>query len=132
MKNFIYFFLGVISGIIVTFLFLYIITRDENTQNGEDNLIGLIKFEKEGDCIGNNKNLKILQVIKPNIALAELENDNYDYESTIFLIINNEGKYYYDNQKISIPKGKCTKQIGIYNYSTKIGLDKTVPAVIIK
>ena len=130
MKNFIYFFLGVISGIIVTFLFLYIITRDENTQNGEDNLIGLIKFEKEGDCIGNNKNLKILQVIKPNIALAELENDNY--ESTIFLIINNEGEYYYDNQKISIPKGKCTKQIGIYNYSTKIGLDKTVPAVIIK
>ena len=130
MKNFIYFFLGVISGIIVTFLFLYIITRDENTQNGEDNLIGLIKFEKEGDCIGNNKNLKILQVIKPNIALAELENDNY--ESTIFLIINNEGEYYYDNQKISIPKGKCTKQIGIYNYSTKIGLDKTVPTVIIK
>ena len=43
-----------------------------------------------------------------------------------------ENKLYYDNERINIPKGKCAKQVGVYNYKTKSGDYKTVPVVIIK
>ena len=40
--------------------------------------------------------------------------------------------HFYDEQKITIPSGKCAKQVGIYQYHTKNGDMKTVPAVEIK
>ncbi len=43
------------------------------------------------------------------------------------LLINDEGKYYYDDQIIEIPKGKCLRQIGVYKYMTKAEFEKTVP-----
>ena len=43
-----------------------------------------------------------------------------------------ENSHFYDEQKITIPSGKCAKQVGIYQYHTKNGDMKTVPAVEIK
>ena len=37
-----------------------------------------------------------------------------------------------DDKKIIVPKGKCAKQFGVYQYTTKQGVQKTVPAVIIE
>ena len=48
------------------------------------------------------------------------------------LLINYDGKSYYDDQKIKIPANKCARQIGTYQYHTKMGIDKTVPAVVIE
>ena len=88
----------------------------------------LIMFEKEGECV-TTKQLRVYQSLGKK-ALTDLKDDYDDY--IIALLINNENKLYYDNEKINIPEGKCAKQVGIYNYKTKFGDYNTVPVVIIK
>lgn len=88
----------------------------------------LIMLEKEGECI-TTKQLVTFQSLGKR-ALVELKDEYNEY--IIALLINDENKLYYDNERINIPKGKCAKQVGIYNYKTKSGDYKTVPVVIIK
>ena len=38
-------------------------------------------------------------------------------------------EYYYDDQIIKTTKTKCFKQVGIYKYNTRAGIEKTVPIV---
>jgi len=47
------------------------------------------------------------------------------------LLVNSDGKTYYDDQKIEI-SNKCVRQIGSYQYTTKDNFEKTVPAVDIE
>ena len=92
-------------------------------------LTGLTIFSEKGECIVTKGELEILQVLKPNMALAEVGK----YPNRIMvLLINNDDKAYYDNQKISIPTNKCARQIGTYRYTTKSDFVKTVPAVVIE
>ena len=57
---------------------------------------------------------------------------DYDIgDEIVVLLINYEGKTYYDDQKIDI-SDKCVRQIGTYQYSTRLDIKKTVPAVIIE
>lgn len=93
---------------------------------GQDSIKQLTMFEKEGKCI-TTKQLKVFQSLE-NSALVDFYDDDY----VVALLINNENKLYYDNEKINIPKGKCAKQVGIYKYRTKSDNYKTVPVVIIK
>ena len=56
----------------------------------------------------------------------------HDYENNVVvLLVNYDGKTYYDDQKIDVTN-KCVRQIGTYQYSAGIGIEKTVPAVVIK
>lgn len=56
----------------------------------------------------------------------------HDYENdVVVLLINYDGKTYYDEQKIDVTN-KCVRQTGTYQYSASIGIEKTVPAVVIK
>ena len=48
------------------------------------------------------------------------------------LLLGDDDDLYYDEQKINIPEGKSVKQVGIYQYTTKSGQLKTIPAVKIK
>ena len=45
--------------------------------------------------------------------------------------MNDNGEYYYDEQIIKVPKGKCMRQVGIYKYQAKSGIEKTVPIVML-
>ena len=45
------------------------------------------------------------------------------------LVTNDNGELYYDDQVIEVPKGKCMRQIGVYEYQTKSENWKTVPIV---
>lgn len=126
MKKYLIFFGGFVAGIIVTFLVLYIIAR---TNRSNDEFTGLTMLSEKGECIKTEGEIEVFQVIKPNIALARTG----DYSEGIFvLLINNEGKTYYDEQKITIPDNKCARQVGTYQYTTKNGMEKTVPAVVIE
>lgn len=89
---------------------------------------GLTIFEEKGACITSNS-LKIFQTLEPDMALAEF---GVFPNEVMVLLVNDEGKTYYDNQKISIPKGQCARQIGSYKYTTKGGTAKTVPVVNIE
>lgn len=61
--------------------------------------------------------------------------DNYrEYDinnNVVVFLINYDGKTYYDDQKINVTN-KCVRQIGTYQYTAKIGIEKTVSAVVIE
>jgi len=119
------FFLGFVTGIILTFIVLYVFYFS-STKEGE--LQGLTLFKKSGECITKRK-LKVFQTVRTNAALAEF--GEYPNKMLV-LLINYDGVAYYDEQKIVIPKSKCARRIGTYFYSTALGLQKTVPAVEIQ
>lgn len=126
MKSFLILIVGFVAGIFATFLFLYL---KSDADQSHDGLIGLTKFSEKGECIPIKKALSIFQVVEPNMALAET--GNYPDEIMV-LLINFDGKSYYDNQKIIVPAKRCARQIGTYQYRTRMGIDKTVPAVVIE
>ena len=55
-------------------------------------------------------------------AVHAVYGQNWDY-------IRDSGEYYYDDQIIKTTKTKCFKQVGIYKYNTRAGIEKTVPIV---
>jgi hypothetical protein len=125
MKTFLTFIGGFIVGVLATIIFAFLASQS-NQPN--DDLIGLTLFPEKGECITKSE-IEIFQVVKPNIALAET--GKYP-DQIMILLINYDNKSYYDDQKIKIPANKCARQIGTYKYETKMGINKTVPAVIIE
>jgi len=125
MKKFLIFIAGFVAGVLATILVAFLI----NVANGpNDGLFGLTVFPEKGECITTEGEIEIFQVLKPNMALAEI--GKY-YDRIMVLLINYDGKSYYDNQKIEISANKCARQIGTYQYTTKMGIERTVPAVVI-
>lgn len=147
MKRFFIFIGGFVAGVLLTILVGYVIVISNKPI--DDGLIGLTVFSDKGECIKTSSNSKsteidILQVLEPNMALGKINNytnkkryggDSYrDYDfgnDVVVLLINYDGKTYYDDQKIDVTN-KCVRQIGIYQYTAKIGIEKTVPAVVIE
>ncbi len=137
---------GLATGIVITFLVIYLFAESNKTNDG---LNGLSIFPKEGNCLttlSKNKSceIQVFQVIAPNAALATIKyfSDkklyggetyrDYDVSNNVtVLLINYDDKTYYDEQKIDISK-KCAKQIGTYQYNTKGDFEKTVPVVVIE
>lgn len=87
-------------------------------------------FEQSGEVI-NHTSFKVFQVIYDDAALAHGPlNENSDlYLGHVFLITNSNGKYYYDEEIISVPTGKVVRQVGVYRYSTNNNITKTVPVI---
>lgn len=115
------FIVGVITGIVLTVLFATVSYVSSTSSNS-----GLNMFEEPGECLISRSSLKIFQVLEPTAALAMIKDD---FSSGAYLLVNNEGKSYYDDQVIKLPTGKCFKQIGTYQYLTKDDRLKTVPVV---
>lgn len=120
MKKIWVFVLGIIAGIILTMLFAVIATSTTKQRSG------LSMFENPGDCLISKSNLKVFQVLEPSAALTMIKDD---YSSAVYLLVNDEGKTYYDDQIVKLPTNTCFKQIGTYQYSTKDDRLKTVPVV---
>ena len=121
MKKIWVFIVGVITGIVLTVLFATVSYVSSTSSNS-----GLNMFEEPGECLISRSSLKIFQVLEPMAALAMIKDD---FSSGAYLLVNNEGKSYYDDQVIKLPTGKCFKQIGTYQYPTKDDRLKTVPVV---
>jgi hypothetical protein len=147
MKGFLIFIGGFVAGVLVTIFVGYLLVIANKPI--DDGLIGLTVFPKKSECVKTTSKSKsteiaIFQVVKPNMALGNIKNytdkkmfggNNYrDYDignDVVVLLINYDGKTYYDDQKIDVTK-KCARQIGTYQYTAKIGIEKTVPAVVIE
>lgn len=121
MKKIWVYIVGVITGIVLTILFATVSYVSSTSSNS-----GLNMFEEPGECLISRSSLKIFQVLEPTAALAMIKDD---FSSGVYLLVNNEGKSYYDDQVIKLPTGKCFKQIGTYQYPTKDDRLKTVPVV---
>lgn len=128
MKNLLIFVFGIFTGIMLI-PFIAVIS-DSNEFNNPYNLSGLNMLKQKGECI-TSENLEIMQTLHPGIALAFPAGEALRFDKPIVLLIN-EGKLFYDGEKIKVPVKKCAKQIGTYTYQTKSEIQKTVPAVIIE
>jgi len=128
MKKWIVFLLGFITGIVFTFVVAFITASRSNSDNNQ-----MTFFEKPGECLSIN-NFEVMQVVGEGCALAYEVKWNsilerYTSTDLLVLIINDNGEYYYDDQIIKVPRGKCMRQVGIYKYPTKMEIEKTVPIV---
>lgn len=119
MKKWLIYVLGVISGIVITFVFAYFINRSNNS-----GIIGLQLFEEPGEYMDYSQ-FDVLQVIDSGCALAHPDGEL----STIVLIIPNDGQQFYDNQEIILNNDECAQRVGTYRYETRIGIEKTVPVI---
>ncbi len=127
MKKVFIFIGGVVTGAILLIVVFMLVTGKNFIYNN-----GITLFEKEGKCISENS-FQVLQVLDSGEALAyEMLEDVMIPRGLVVLFLNENGESYYDEQVIKMPSGKCAKQIGIYKYPTKSGMEKTVPIVGIR
>jgi len=128
MKKFLIFIGGFVAGIIATIFVAFVMVS--GAKNHVDSSLGLTVFPEKGECITIEKEIQVFEVLEPNMALA---GTGYNIRSGfVVLLVNYEGKTYYDKQVINIPAGKCARQIGIYKYIDNIERVKTLPAVVIE
>ncbi len=128
MKKWLIFIGGIVTGIVLTLFVLIVIAVNKDTTTSTDEKLTL--FEKPGDLI-DTPSFEVFQVLEDNAALVRgVTNVNYDiYTGPVYLIKNDEGKYYYDDEIIKTPRGKVVRQVGIYRYETKSEDNKTVPVI---
>lgn len=120
MKKWLIYVLGVITGVILTFAFAFCVTQSDNSK-----IIGLEMFDEPGDYMEYSQ-FEVFQVID-GCALAKAD----DSFSSIVFLIPNKNQHLYDDQEIVLKNDQCAQRVGTYKYSNKMGVDKTVPAVII-
>lgn len=114
---------GIVTGIIFTFAFLYLLAS-RNTNGGySDNIV---LFEKPQQKL-NVSSFEIMQVLPNGNALATVE-DFSNLGMVVLFLADNETSYY-DDQKINVPSGKFVMQIGTYKYNTANNFEKTVPVI---
>ena len=127
MKKWLIFGGGVLMGVVMTFVFAFLFSASRSGNND-----GTTWFERPGDVI-DVKAFKVFQVLDENAALVEGQtHEDLDLEiftGAVYLLTNEDGKYYYDDEIIKVPDGKVVRQVGIYQYQTKSDFGKTVPII---
>ncbi len=113
------FFLGFATGVILTFVSLFIIGLA--SQNSAENAIQYL----EKPVSYENKSVtsfKVLQVLG-NAALATEASDRFYYDGITVLIL---GKDFYSDQIVTVYN---PQRVGTYSYTTKSGKSKIVPVI---
>ena len=122
------FILGIITGVVLTIVTLFVIAKATGAGQGISD-DGITMFEKPGDIIPATK-FEVMQVV-PNGALAHSEDTRHGistFTGPLVLFLSEGQNTYYDDEVITVPKGKAVRQIGSYQYETRMGY-KTVPIV---
>ncbi len=118
MKKFLIFIFGVITGVALTFLYSYFV----GTSSNDD----VTWFESPGDII-QEESFEVFQVLDESSALVNGRSNHY---GVVYLLVNEEGKFYYDDEIINVPNNKVVRQVGIYKYQTmRDNRIKTVPII---
>lgn len=119
MKKWLVYVLGIITGIVLTFVFAFFYNLSNNS-----GILGLNLFDEPGDYMEYSE-FEVLQVLPSGCALAYADNSY----SAVVLMMPDENNPYYDNQKIELKSNQSALRVGNYNYTNKMGRDMTVPAV---
>ncbi len=119
---------GIVTGMVLVFAILFMISRCSNN-------IGLTYFDEPGDIIEGDA-IEVFQVLPSGDALAWMkechnigDEEMYTHTSIVVMLPCSKRKAYYDNELIKIPDGMCARQIGVYNYMNKETGNKTVPII---
>lgn len=130
MRSWFFFIGGFLAGaIFMAFLFANTLSNDDSEHNFDLNseLPGAVWFESPSEKV-NIKSFKVFQVLRKDMALVE--ENNKSLNNITYLLTNDDNKYYYDDEIINIPKNQIVRQIGIFQYESRLG-QKTVPIITI-
>ena len=116
---------GVITGILALLLIKAILAYSKTTGGDIDNEITW--FDEPGEVFDESA-LKVFYVLAKHDALVEPAYAPYLNEK-VYLLVNDEGKYYYDNEIVKVPEGYQLRQMGIFRYPTQDEEIRTVPVV---
>lgn len=118
MKKWLAYVLGIITGIILTFVFAYCVTM-----SNDSGIRGLELFDEPGEYMDFSC-LKIIQALESDYALADAD----DFSTTV-LLIGDDKQHFYDEQKIELKENQRIQRVGTFKYSNALGMENTVPAV---
>lgn len=126
MKKITVYLLGLLTGVVLTFLVSILIARGQATNHGDAMAFdpGIDFFDTPGDVMPN-QGFKVIQVLNDNAALAWAEDD---MTLTVLLYDKTGSAHYYDDQSVTAGVDECFRRIGSYQYMAKYG-QKTVPVV---
>lgn len=123
---------GIITGAILMIVVAYLMSRYNNVDPVDEVDQNVELYEKPQQVIKTHK-LKVFQVLEDGSALArvelDMENPDDDNYGLVVLFLSDENSTYYDDQIISVPEGKCLRQVGTFHYMTRQNMEKTVPVV---
>ena len=116
------FFLGVVTGIVLTFATLFVIVKVN--QNSADN--STIQYLEKPVSYENKKetSFKVFHVLDDAALAREISNKKYKWYSGNIVVIL--GKNYYNDQVVTV---KYPQRVGTYSYTTQGGISMTVPII---
>lgn len=129
MKKGLIFFLGIITGSILTVVFLAILGNIYSSVNDS----GITIAEKQTAFTIANK-FEVFQVLDDG-ALANCEERSYStsyFTGPVVYILSDGQNIFYDDQIVRVPYGQRAVQIGTYRYQTNMGVEKVVPVIVFK
>lgn len=139
MKKWLFFLAGAVIGFILAIVLGVMINSCQNstpanqgivqTLKQGNNIDGMTLFDSPGE-IFDESTFEVFQVLAKDGALVQGGSEYYA-TGQIFLLLNQENKYYYDGEIVRVPQGKVVRQIGVYQYITNMGSQKTVPIIMI-
>lgn len=132
-KNILLYFAGVLTGIVLTLLTVILFAKS-NLQNNNtpiETYPGITIFDQPTDTWEFSR-FRVFQVIKDNMALADCYGDTTIGAAVLTgptVLLIDEDKYYYDDEIIDVPQGMRAMHVGVFQYQTNQGTDKTVPVI---
>ncbi len=124
MKKWLVFVLGVVTGIVLTIVFLFVIGLVNQDFDGD----APVRYLDKPVSYENKKvsSFKVFQVLG-NAALAQEASDKIGgdvmYHGTTVIIL---GENYYNDQVVTV---KNPQRVGTYSYTNKAGMPMTVPVI---
>ena len=109
---------GIVTGIVLVFVFAF-----AKQKIGSNDVVW---FEEPGQEIRSNE-FRVIQVMRDGSALAF--STGLGCSGVVVVFPANEDEEYYDAQEIEIASDEHVRQVGTYRYTTREGVEKTVPIV---
>lgn len=128
MRKSLIFFLGVVTGCVLTITVLFVIGITNSNTNESD-----ITIAEQQTVFTTATKFEVFQVLGDG-ALANCEEKGYStslFTGLVVYIVTDGQNLFYDDQVIEVPKGKKAMQIGTFRYETKLG-EKVVPVIKFK
>lgn len=130
MKKGLIFFLGIVTGCVLTIAVLLVIGiaySNSNTAKSD------ITIAEQQTVFTTATKFQVFQVLGDG-ALANCEEKGYStsfFTGPVVYIVADKQNLFYDDQVIKVPKGKKAMQIGTFRYETQLG-EKVVPVIKIQ
>lgn len=116
------FFLGVLTGVILTFIVMFIIALSNNSYDASNDIQYLEKPVSYEDK--TETSFKVFQVLGNAALASEVTDKEYKlYNGNTVVIL---GENFYSDQVVTV---KNPRRVGTYSYTNNDGMPMTVPVI---